>query len=874
MRMRGIEPPRGHPHTDLNRARLPVPPHPRGPLILIALTDPATLRVCFVTGGGYHRRIVRRRLLLLLPLALLALAPDAHARPLEETASATVEVIVELAPPPAARTGYRRPGRERAARAALISIDTAQRAAERRILQAVPAARVRWRYRIVLDGLAVVVPAADVGHLGSLPGVVGVYPSVRYHGLLDRSPGIIGAPAVWGPGLENAGEGIKIGVIDDGIDPSHPFFDPDGFAAPPGFPKGQSAFTTAKVIVARAFPPPASGWRNAERPFDPIFSFHGTHVAGIAAGDHGTVAPAEGGRPRRELSGVAPRAYLGNYKALTVPTDAGFGLNGNSPELVAAIEAAVADGMDVINLSLGEPQIDPERDAVAKALDNAAAAGVIPVVAAGNDFEELGRGSIGSPGTSRQAITVAAVTKARVVATFSSSGPTPLDLAFKPDVSAPGVDILSAQPGGHYELLSGTSMASPNVAGAAALLRQLHPDWTVEEVKSALVLTATPVRPTRSSPAEVRSTREGGGLVDLPAAASPLVFTSPQGLGFGLLDVSGGETTAELTVSLTDAGGGEGTWSVGVEEQGTAEGAAVEASETVEVPGSLTVTASAGAGAAEGERTGFIVLEHEGLQRRLPFWYRVTRPQLAGEPSRLLGRPGVYRGNTRGREARVDTYRYPDARPPVTRRLSGPEQVFQIVLARPVANLGVAVVHMPREVDVEPRIVSGADENRLAGIAALPFASNPYLTTFFGLTRSAAALLPSPGTYSVVFDTPKAGRAGPFTFRLWIDDVTPPRVELVSRAARSGRILVRARDAGSGVDPGAIFYTLDDGFTRQGWLDRRGLAVLDVSDARPGLHRLRLQVSDRQEAKNNENVASILPNTRVLETTIRIPRGG
>src|SRR5205814_2382719 len=135
-----------------------------------------------------------------------------------------------------------------------------------------------------------------------------------------------------------------------------------------------------------------------------------THVAGIAAGNSGVVADTIAGQPR--LSGVAPRAYLGNYKVLTVPTP-DVGLNGNSPEIVAGIEAAVQDGMNVINLSLGEPEVDPSRDAVAKALDGAAAAGVVPVVAAGNDHDDFGRGSIGSPGTSARAITVGAVTTAR-----------------------------------------------------------------------------------------------------------------------------------------------------------------------------------------------------------------------------------------------------------------------------------------------------------------------------------------------------------------------------------------------------------------------------------------------------------------------------
>ena len=174
---------------------------------------------------------------------------------------------------------------------------------------------------------------------------------------------------------------------------------------PAGFPKGQTAYTTAKVIVARAFAPAGTTWKYARKPFDPVQSGHATHVAGIAAGNAGTTAT--GGV---KVSGIAPRAYIGNYKALSVPTDANVGLDGNAPEIVAAIEAAVADGMNVINLSLGEPEVEPSRDIVARALDAAAAAGVVPVVAAGNDFEEFGGGSLISPGTSERAITVAAVT--------------------------------------------------------------------------------------------------------------------------------------------------------------------------------------------------------------------------------------------------------------------------------------------------------------------------------------------------------------------------------------------------------------------------------------------------------------------------------
>src|SRR5262249_47206306 len=151
---------------------------------------------------------------------------------------------------------------------------------------------------------------------------------------------------------------------------------------------------------------PSTHWKYAARPFDPTFSYHATHVAGIAAGDYGTPTAPDGGSP---ISGIAPRAYLGNYKALTVPTK-GWGLDGNSPEIAKAIDQAVADGMNVINLSIGEPEAQPRRDIVVQALDNAAAAGVVPVVSAGNDFNVAGDGSVGSPGNAPSAIAVAAST--------------------------------------------------------------------------------------------------------------------------------------------------------------------------------------------------------------------------------------------------------------------------------------------------------------------------------------------------------------------------------------------------------------------------------------------------------------------------------
>ena len=346
------------------------------------------------------------------------------------------EVVVTLtAPAVAGRSGL-------AGRAARAAVDADQARFVTALRASIPTAQVRWRYRLVLNGAAVVVPTAALPLLRALPGVKEVDASTAYASAATEIAAGSSTRAAWQAGLPNQGEGIKIAIIDDGIDQRHPYFSATGYTMPPGFPRGQVAYTTAKVIVARAFAPAGTTWQNARKPFDPLQSGHATHVAGIAAGNANTPAP--GGA---RLSGVASRAYLGNYKALTVPTDAGVGLDGNAAEIVAAIEAAVADGMNVINLSIGEPEVEPSRDLVALALDAAAAAGVVPVVAAGNDFDEFGGGSVASPGTSAQAITVAAVSSTdNTLAGFSAAGPTPISLRLKPDISAPGVSVLSSVP--------------------------------------------------------------------------------------------------------------------------------------------------------------------------------------------------------------------------------------------------------------------------------------------------------------------------------------------------------------------------------------------------------------------------------------------
>jgi subtilisin family serine protease len=766
------------------------------------------------------------------------------------------EVVVELQEPAL--------GKARSA-PRLTRLAAQQKLVEERITTAVPGAKVRWRYRVVLNAIAVLVPRGAVERLESIPGVREVHPSARFDVSLDRSVPGIGAPTLWGPQLSTSGQGTKIGIIDDGVDQRHPFFDPAGYTMPPGYPKGQAAYTTAKVIVARVFQAPSPHQpRYSNLPFDPENSEHGTHVAGIAAGNPNTQATLGGGTVA--ISGVAPRAYLGNYRVLTVPTISNVGLDGNSPEIAAGIEAAVRDGMDVINLSLGEPEISPGRDLVIRAIEGAAAAGVVPVVAAGNDFGAFGHGSVSSPGAARGAITAGAATVNGRMASFSSAGPTPQSLLLKPEVSAPGVGILSSIPAraGTWGSLSGTSMAAPHIAGAAALLTQRHPTWTVPQVKSALALTARPAND--GGAREASTTRQGAGIIDLPKADQPLVFAQPATLSFGFLHRG---SAAPRRISFTDAGGGAGDWAVSIVRQGATPGVSVTAPARAIVPGGLVVTARVGARAPQGDTTGFVVLSRAGQTRRLPFWLRVTAPRLARHRARVLTRPGTYRGNTRGRRSLVSVYRYPDnpAGIGLQRLLNGPEQVFRFRLRRPAANLGVAVLSPS---SVQPRIVVGGDENRQAGPTALPLNTNPYLPTFLDPVPVSGVIRPAAGTYHVVFDSATRAGAGRFRFRFWVDDAAPPRVRLVTSSVRAGGVLVAsATDGGAGVDPRSVFARIDARLFRPA-IYRGGRIRIPLSGISPGRHRLTLQVSDHQEAKNMENALRILPNTTVLTAAFTV----
>ncbi|AWW41536.1 S8 family serine peptidase [Streptomyces cadmiisoli] len=335
----------------------------------------------------------------------------------------------------------------------------------------------------------------DSPHVTLEPGVDTVWLNSLRRASLDKSVPQIGAPSAWSAGYD--GTGVKIAVLDTGVDTAH-----------------ADLLKDAKVIAERNFTPSP----DAHDRFG-----HGTHVASIAAGT--------GARSDGAYKGVAPGAQIINGKVIG---DNGFG---DDAGIIAGMEWAVSEGARIINMSLGEadtPGVDPVEETLNRL---SAETGALFVVAAGNDGP--GESTLGSPGTADAALTVGAVDHGDEIAVFSSRGPRLGDGAVKPDVTAPGVNITAAaaagslldtdpgtpHPADGYLTISGTSMASPHVAGAAAILLQEHPDWSGPQIKSALVGSAVDGGYT--------AYEQGSGRIDVAAAIRQTVFAEPASLNFG-----------------------------------------------------------------------------------------------------------------------------------------------------------------------------------------------------------------------------------------------------------------------------------------------------------------------------------------------------
>jgi subtilisin family serine protease len=557
----------------------------------------------------------------------------------------------------------------------------------------VPAAKVTGEFDISLNAVAVELNGGSLGTIASAPMVKQAQYEGLYHPLDNADPdlALIHAIDAWtqAGGPANAGAGVKVGIIDTGIDQTHPCFNPAGYSYPSGFPKGTNSLTTPKVIVAKVF----NNQSNRFGYTPEAIQEHGTHVAGTVACNLDTPATVAGVSIPYGVSGVAPKAWLGNYNVFP-----GHDANARSEDILNALDAAYQDGMDVINMSLGG-NAHGFQDLLTNAVDDLDQAGMVSAVAAGNSGP--GHFTVESPGSAARALTAGAMTvghfvaapitvggntyagvagdfakvsstltaplgvvlsgsalstacsaltagsltgkialisrgactfstkirnaeaagavativvnsvagdatamgqdgtpnqptnpaymvanankaalvaanglstsigttlqyftspNSNIMAAFSSQGPTDVDFRVKPDVVSPGVNVLSSIPGNKWAFFQGTSMATPHLAGSAAVVIGLHPTWSAAAVRSAIVNTADQGVLLNSNATTTATDPNliGAGRDNLLSAVNARVALDPVSLSFGAVPSGSGQTTIG-TIALTTLSGSPAT---------------------------------------------------------------------------------------------------------------------------------------------------------------------------------------------------------------------------------------------------------------------------------------------------------------------------
>ncbi|MBH9578329.1 S8 family serine peptidase [Inhella proteolytica] len=610
--------------------------------------------------------------------------------------------------------------------------------------QNLPQAAVSGEFDLALNAVAVKLNGASLAQLQASPLVkTAQYQGIYYPVGTDPDLAVIRAEQAWASlgGSNQAGAGVKVAIVDSGIDVGHPCFSDAGYAAQAQL--GDRRFTNNKVIAAKVFNMKAGSRGYTAEAIDS----HGTHVAGTVACNYQTPTTVDGVALPYAMSGVAPRALLGNYNVF--PADVG---NARSEDILNALEAAYQDGFDVANMSLGGGA-QGVQDLLTVAVDNLDQANMIVAVAAGNDGP--GERTVGSPGSAERALTagassvgheivhlvqlnatpyastkgdfgagpataplavlndasspynglseacspfaagslngrialitrgtcdfsvkvrnvqaaggVGAVVVNRVpglmvmgqngdglpqpsipaymvdqldvaafkaadgvsttlpqfgtyqanaakndlVADFTSEGPTDVDFRIKPDVMAPGVNIVSSIPRAYcggapcFAFFNGTSMATPHLAGSAALLRQAKPDWSAVQVRSALVNTADRkvIKDLTGTQILSNANLVGTGRVNLPAALGAAVSLDPVSLSFGPVPSGSGQAMSR-TVTLTNTSGAAQTLSLAiVEAQGSGVGFSVSNAPITLAAGAST-TVQIGMSAAQGAAMG------------------------------------------------------------------------------------------------------------------------------------------------------------------------------------------------------------------------------------------------------------------------------
>jgi subtilisin family serine protease len=615
-----------------------------------------------------------------------------------------------------------------------------------------PQAKVSGEFDISLNAVSVQLNGAPLEGISAAALVRSAqYQGLYYRNAVDPDLSLIKAVEAWAVagGAANAGAGVKVAVVDSGIDDKHPCFSDAGYAAQTQL--GDRRFTNNKVISAKVFHNKAGVNRYTPEAIDS----HGTHVAGTVACNHGTPATVQGVTIPYGVSGVAPRALLGNYNVFPATVE-----SARSEDILNALEAAYQDGFDVANMSLGG-SASGFQDLLTIAVDNLDQANMVVAVAAGNSGP--GFGTVESPGSAARALTagsasvphfvgapvtagavnagaatgdfavvaadltaaLAAVTSgsalstactalpaasltgkialiARGTCTFSTKirnaqdagavavlvannvagdpaamasdgtpnqptvpaymvsradggallsvngaattigaalsyfvttnadimagssgqGPTDVDFRVKPDVVAPGVNVLSSVPANAcatppcFAFMQGTSMATPHLTGSAAVVRGQHPDWSAAEVRSAIVNTAERgvLKNFSTAGVETNVNIAGSGRGNLLSAVSAKVALDPVSVSFGAVPSGSGQSRS-LNVTVRNLSGGAQTLSLAA----TGGGAGVTyslnrssltllANESADV----TVTMSAAKGIASGSRQGFLEISAGG----------------------------------------------------------------------------------------------------------------------------------------------------------------------------------------------------------------------------------------------------------------------
>ena len=419
-----------------------------------------------------------------LPLVLMLLASAAS----PQTSTRPVDYALILDDPPVARKVESRAALHGAlAQAHLQRIRTAQSSVlaelARRNVKVISTAQT------LLNAVFVTATREEAAHLVGMPGVVRVVHLHRYKPALDKAVGLVNIPV---GGVAGAGAGVRIGIIDSGIDQNHPGFQDSSLTPPSGFPQGDANFTNHKVIVARSYVALDAAVYDTPDDNSPRDHMgHGTAIAMIAAGVENT-------GPLATIQGVAPKAFLGNYKIFGSPGVDDFAAYA---AVNKALEDAANDRMDVVTLSMneGDPatygplDVDPSCadssgdthcDIFVEAVENAVQLGMVVVTAAGNDGNTAPNyptlNSIHTPGTAPSAITVGASMNSHVFyqAVHVSGGGVPSSLqniralfGNGPQVAPPPLplrDVAQLQNDG----LACSALPSGSLNGAIALVQR------------------------------------------------------------------------------------------------------------------------------------------------------------------------------------------------------------------------------------------------------------------------------------------------------------------------------------------------------------------------------------------------------------------